>query len=219
MTIKENPHLNNRNYKGIAIVLVRLLVAFLFLYFIYTNLQTYVGNAYASIFIFQENSMYYDRDLIVFFRSWNEHSAWIVTHILNIFGVQTTLNDDRFKFTLASGIVHRVIIGWECNFLLPVFSYIALIVAVPRIYLKKRLLGLGIGLILLYMGNIMRMVSLVLIGVHFGYQTMEHYHIDMFDTGMELLNFAIYILWAGVIVGFSQIEDSLTKSEWIDLLS
>lgn len=219
MTIKGNSHLNPGNYKGVTIVLVRLLVAFLFLYFIYTNLQTYVGNAYASIFIFHENSMYYDRALIVFFRSWNEHSAWMVTHILDIFSVQTTLNEDRFKFTLASGIVHRVIVGWECNFLLPVFSYTALIIAVPRIYLKKRLLGLGLGLILLYMGNIMRMVTLVLIGAHFGYQTMEHYHIVMFDTGMALFTFAIYLLWAGFIVGFPQIEYSLTKSEWIDLLS
>lgn len=71
----------------------------------------------------------------------------------------------------------------------------ALILAVPKIGIVKRLWGLGIGLVLVYLGNITRVVGIVAAEQVWGQETAIFIHDVWWRFGLVAMVLGIWLLW------------------------
>lgn len=97
--------------------------------------------------------------------------------------------------------------GWKSMLFL-----FALIFAVPRVQVKKRLMGLAAGIPAIYAGNLFRIVLVVFIWQAFGYETAMIMHDYFWQIGLVSLVLVVWILWlvwAGKIGGDNKKEGFL----------
>lgn len=80
--------------------------------------------------------------------------------------------------------------GWKSMILL-----CALIFAVPSVDIKKRLIGLLIGIPVIYAGNIARIVLIVLAEQSYGLGTAMVIHDYLWQMGLVSLVMAIWVAW------------------------
>ena len=71
----------------------------------------------------------------------------------------------------------------------------ALIVAVPGIAWRKRLLGVGVGIVLIFIGNLGRVLSIVFTEQAFGLETAMLVHDVGWRFGLVGLVLAIWLVW------------------------
>ena len=80
--------------------------------------------------------------------------------------------------------------GWKSMLFL-----FALIFSVPGIALKKRLFGLVIGIPLIWIGNIARIVGVVLAQESYGVQTALIIHDYLWQLGLIAIVIIIWVVW------------------------
>ncbi len=98
---------------------------------------------------------------------------------------------------MASGFQFVIIpdcTGWKSMLFL-----FALVMAVPRISLRKRALGLALGMPLVWFANIARIVSVVALQGSLGTETALLLHDTVFQLGLVgivLVSWGIWLLWS-----------------------
>ncbi|MFH1237448.1 MAG: archaeosortase/exosortase family protein [Candidatus Aenigmatarchaeota archaeon] len=107
----------------------------------------------------------------------------------------------RSGFLIASDgiafIVSEDCTGWKSMLLLA-----ALVCAVPRIAWKKRFAGIAAGLIVIYLGNLARIMVVVLVWKAYGIGTASLIHDIFWQLGLialVLLTWIAWLAWAGKI--------------------
>jgi exosortase/archaeosortase family protein len=86
-----------------------------------------------------------------------------------------------------------------CNGILPGWIYVAAVVAFPSRWSQK-LRGFLIGLPALFAINVVRVISLMLLGAR-APDLVERIHIDVWQTAVVVLSMALWTFWAERIVG------------------
>jgi len=80
--------------------------------------------------------------------------------------------------------------GWKSMILL-----CALIFAIPRVEMKKRLIGLIIGITIIYTGNLIRILLIVLAEQSYGLEAAMIIHDYLWQLGLVSLVIVIWVVW------------------------
>ena len=106
-----------------------------------------------------------------------------------LFGEQTemrgtAITSPRFAVNIRNG----------CNGLETIFIFAAAVLAFPAPW-KRRLAGLAGGIVLIQLFNLVRIVSLFYIGIHFP-KLFEDWHTVVWQVLVVLFGFLLFLLWA-----------------------
>jgi len=93
---------------------------------------------------------------------------------------------------------YRAAIVEACNGVLPIYIFLAAIVAFPSRWSEK-LKGMLIGIPAILLINVVRVVSLMILGAH-NPDIVERVHIDVWQTAIVVLALGIWIFWAERLV-------------------
>jgi exosortase/archaeosortase family protein len=171
--------------KTFLIVLLRLVGVFLPLYWVYVQIHLALLSLPTTLPL---------KWVGEFFEIWNHLTAFLSAEVAGLLGIPIVSGGNEITVPV-EGLSQRIIVGWECNFFLPYFSYIAMVMAFPGIVPRDRLIGILEGLFLINVGNVLRIATLGITGYWFGRKMMNFYHAWMFNYGMTLWIIFIFLLW------------------------
>lgn len=114
--------------------------------------------------------------------------AVISSFILNIFGMETIatsgwIRAPQFSISIARG----------CDALEAMALFASALLTFPAQW-KHKLAGLGVGLAVLYLLNVVRIVSLYLIGLYFP-KAFEFMHVEVWQGIFIIFALALWIFW------------------------
>lgn len=98
---------------------------------------------------------------------------------------------DGFDIILQNSII--INISPDCTGWKSMIAYFSLLMAVPNVKMKKRLLGL-VGIPVIYIMNIFRISYLVWLGANYGIEALQSAHMFLWRIGFPVL---ILIAWLG----------------------
>ena len=90
----------------------------------------------------------------------------------------------------------------ECTGLYEMLIFLAAMIAYPANY-KKKLIGAGLGLPLLYVINIIRMVFIAAMG-NWSPQTFDFMHLYFWQVAMILIIVSVWVLWIEKVVHYER---------------
>jgi len=90
----------------------------------------------------------------------------------------------------------------ECTGLYEMLIFLAAMIAYPASY-KKKLIGAGLGLPLLYIINVIRMVFIALIG-NWSPKSFDFMHIYFWQVAMILIIVSVWVLWIEKVVHYQK---------------
>jgi len=86
-------------------------------------------------------------------------------------------------------------IGEDCTGWKSMIFYFALILATLGTGTRKRLLGLAIGIPLIYLGNLLRIIAVVFVEEAFGYDAAMWIHDWLWQAGLMALVLGLWLIW------------------------
>ncbi len=119
--------------------------------------------------------------------------ALLSSKALNMFGYQTTVLYDTIKSAQFSVSIHK-----GCDALEPMALLVAGILAFPAL-MKQKLSGIIMGLLFLFLLNVVRIATLFLIGVYQP-QFFEAMHIEVWQIIFIIAGIAYWFLWVRRVV-------------------
>lgn len=87
------------------------------------------------------------------------------------------------------------LISEDCTAWKSILLLFALIVAVAGVSMKKRLLGLAVGIPVLWLGNLARIFAIVLIAQNYGFTAASIVHDYLWQLGLISLVLLIWVVW------------------------
>jgi exosortase H (IPTLxxWG-CTERM-specific) len=108
--------------------------------------------------------------------------------VLNLFGYDITLFGDTISSPQFSIAIKK-----GCDALEPMGLFIAGILAFPALF-RKKIIGLLIGLLVIFFLNIVRIISLFITGIH-NYALFEAMHIEIWQVIFILVAIGLWFLW------------------------
>lgn len=108
--------------------------------------------------------------------------------MLNLFGYDTTVFGDTISSPQFSIAIKK-----GCDALEPMGLFIAGILAFPALF-RKKIIGLLIGLFVIFLLNIVRIISLFITGIH-NYALFEAMHIEIWQVIFILVAIGLWFLW------------------------
>lgn len=111
------------------------------------------------------------------------------SYILNILGEGTSANgvsitSPFFSLTIKEG----------CDAITPIILYSMAILAFP-ISLRLKWPGLLLGIMALFILNVIRIISLYYVGKHFSYETFDFVHVDVWQILFLIMTIFTWLLW------------------------
>ena len=117
-----------------------------------------------------------------------ELNATISSALLNLLGASTEVDG---ALVLSSSFTFDVIA--ECTSLLFSCIFVAAVLAWPAT-MRQRIVGIGVGLVALFVLNLVRIGVLFYVGSHFpGFMDVAHYFLG--QLAMVLLTLGLWLLW------------------------
>jgi len=175
--------------KGFNLVLVRLIIVFIPLYLVYFYISGIM--APVDVAVAHGEPAEYPSALM---RSWNGATTAGVSWLMDISGVENSYADNYLVFFSGDQEI-SMYVGWQCNFLLPFLSYIAMVVALLGIDWRDRVIGIAGGLLAIYIGNLLRITLLGIAGSRWGYAAMDRCHSLLFNNFLALWTALIFLAW------------------------
>ena len=114
--------------------------------------------------------------------------AIVSAALLSPFG-NVTLSGTQLEFD-----GYRAVIVEACNSVLPIYIFLAAVLAFPSRWPEK-LRGALLGIPIIFPINVVRVVSLMILGAH-NPDIVERIHIDVWQTAVVVLSMGIWIFWA-----------------------
>jgi exosortase/archaeosortase family protein len=94
-----------------------------------------------------------------------------------------------------SGWIFRFWIDADCTAWKSMLFAFALIFAVPRVKMRKRLYGLVLAIPVIWIGNLIRITWSVLIEQSYGLETAVFVHDVLWQLGLIVLVLAVWLIW------------------------
>jgi archaeosortase B (VPXXXP-CTERM-specific) len=120
-------------------------------------------------------------------------TADLTGFFLKLFGMTVNVSG---RVVSLSGFSMEVV--GECTGLYEMLIFLAALIAYPSDY-KKKLIGAGLGLPLLYVINIIRMIFIAVIG-NWSPKTFDFFHMYFWQVAMILIILSVWILWIQKVV-------------------
>ncbi len=120
-------------------------------------------------------------------------TAYLEYFVLNVFTDKATIDGNLVSM---DGFAVRII--EECTGIFEVIIFVAAVLAFPTTW-AKRLIGLGMGIPLLYVFNVVRILVLILVG---RYQpgVFEFMHLYFWQATLILMITSVWLLWIFKVV-------------------
>ncbi len=113
--------------------------------------------------------------------------------VLNIFTDKATINGN---LVYMDGFAVRII--EECTGIFEVIIFVAAVLAFPTTW-AKRMIGLGMGIPLLYVFNVVRILVLILVG-RYQPDVFEFMHLYFWQATLILMITSVWLLWIFKVV-------------------
>lgn len=110
--------------------------------------------------------------------------------ILNFIGLETFKDGFLLKTNGFAFLISEDCTGWKSMLFL-----IALILAVPKVNIRKRIVGLAFGVPAIYLGNLFRILIMVFISLGFRPEFAKVIHDYFWQLGLISLVLVVWILW------------------------
>jgi len=120
-------------------------------------------------------------------------TAWLEWAALSLFSDKATLDGNLVHF---GHFAVRII--EECTGIFEVIIFVAAVLAFPTTW-QKRAIGLGMGIPLLYLFNVVRILVLILVG-RYQPQFFEFMHIYFWQATLILMITSVWLLWIFKVV-------------------
>ena len=121
-------------------------------------------------------------------------TATILGFILSLIGMETSVAGE---FVTTCGLNLKIID--ECTAVFSIIVYAAAVIAYPTSS-KSKVIGVVSGIPILYGLNILRLIVLALVGVHFP-GAFEFVHVYLWQTTFIIFVVIIFLLWLKIVVG------------------
>ena len=118
--------------------------------------------------------------------------AVVSVPVLSLFG-HVTASGTHLEF---DGFPAKIVEA--CNGVLPIYIFLAAVLAFPSTWPEK-LRGMLLGIPIILLINVARVVSLMILGAH-NPDIVERVHIDVWQTAVVVLSMGIWIYWAERLV-------------------
>ena len=102
---------------------------------------------------------------------------------------------DGLVLSVGSGVPFLVYIGPDCIGWKSALCFIALVLASLGVSMRKRVLGLAIGIPVIYLGNLLRIIVVVLVERSFGLDAALLVHDWLWQAGLIALVLAAWLVW------------------------
>ncbi len=119
--------------------------------------------------------------------------------IANLIGIKTEIDGFYINLNTVNGPV-IIDIAADCTGWKSAIAYIALVLAVPKVDNKKRLLAM-LAVPIIYAVNIVRIVFLIWTAVNMGFGYFRVFHEYLWKLGMSLAVLAIWYVWLTKMAG------------------
>jgi len=123
----------------------------------------------------------------------NSFTAASTGAILNVFGTRAMVNGSLIS---SPDFGMRIIL--ECTGLVPLAILLPAIIAYPST-VKQKLIGVGIGIVGIYLVNLVRTVSLFYVGAYFP-NFLDTAHFLVWQSLIMLLAIILWLLWVQKVV-------------------
>jgi exosortase/archaeosortase family protein len=120
--------------------------------------------------------------------------AWTVSQmvwLLNALGFAAQASG--FLITVQPGF--SFFISQDCTAWKSMLFFLALVLAVPKVQWKKRVLGLALGLPVIWIANLSRVVAIVWAQQNYGESAAMLLHDYLWGLGLVALVFVLWLLW------------------------
>lgn len=114
--------------------------------------------------------------------------------VINAMGMNVTRNGPEMRAGDFRFFISKDSTAWKTMLFL-----FALIIAVPKIPWRKRLMGIIIGLPLLYIGNLGRIVSIVLAEKNYGIDVAMVVHDWGWRVGLVAMVLIVWVIWLKLV--------------------
>jgi len=121
----------------------------------------------------------------------------ITGFLLRAFGLSVQTHGDVLSLPNFS-----VEIVGECTGLYEMLIFLAAVIAYPSSW-RKKLIGAGLGIPLLYLINIIRMIFITIMG-NWSPQTFDFMHMYFWQVAMILIILSVWILWIEKVVHYER---------------
>jgi len=120
--------------------------------------------------------------------------AYLSYSILNAFGIQTKLNQS--SLTVVSGFKISVIeISMDCTGWKSAYALLALVIATPAIKIRKKFKFLLVSLPVLFLINILRIVSVIYLSLSLEPKYFGLVHDILWQWGLIIAVLSIWAIW------------------------
>jgi len=123
--------------------------------------------------------------------------AFLSAKLLSLLGVNA-VQGGSFLDILANNQLLKIDISFDSTGWKTLYALFALVLATPKRKIKDKLKFLAIGLPVLFVLNLLRIATTILIAVVYGYQYFEVVHIFLWREGLIA---AVVIIWYIWLVG------------------
>ena len=123
------------------------------------------------------------------------------TYLLaRLLGVNVFQIDENILYAKNNGDSLQMEIITDCTGWKSMFAFFALVFALPRVGIKKKIKGILFGFPLIYIVNILRLSLLLKIVNIYGSEYFEIWHTFFFRDGLVLFIFLLWVFWVENIV-------------------
>ncbi len=122
----------------------------------------------------------------------------------NLMGIDTKIDGFYVNLNTVDGPV-SIDIGADCTGWKSAVAYLALVLAVPKVKNKKRLIAMA-GIPVIYAVNIGRIVFLLWVSINMGFGYFRVFHEYLWKLGMSLVVIAVWYVWLTKKVGKTKPE-------------
>lgn len=116
-------------------------------------------------------------------------SEWV----LGVIGLHATR--DNLILNVGTGSPFTFFIGPDCTGWKSMLAFVALVFATLGASMKKRLSGIIAGIPLIYLGNLLRIVVVVLIERGFGFEAAVIFHDWLWQAGLIFIVLFVWLVW------------------------
>lgn len=118
-----------------------------------------------------------------------DHTEWL----LRVSGLSVAR--DNLVLSVGAADPFEIFIGPDCTGWKSMFCYFALVFATLGVRMRKRLLGMLVGIPLIYLGNLARIVMVVFIERGYGYEAAMVVHDWLWQAGLIALVLGLWLGW------------------------
>lgn len=118
-----------------------------------------------------------------------DHTTWAI----DAYGYD--VSRDGLLMSVGQDSPFMFLIGEDCTGWKSMIAFVALVIATLGVSLRKRAIGIAVGIPLIYLGNLARILLVVMAEAVYGYDAALFIHDWLWQAGLIALVLVLWIIW------------------------